>query len=81
MSKEPKIAGKSPIRVELEAGKTYAWCSCGESTNQPFCDGSHKGTDFTPVVFTAEVSKPCGMCTCKQTKNDYSCDGSHKSLA
>lgn len=81
MSKEPKVAGTSPIRVELEAGKTYAWCSCGESTNQPYCDGSHKGSDFTPFVFTAEVSKPCGMCTCKKTKNDYACDGSHKSLA
>jgi len=80
MSNEPKIAGTSPIRVELEAGKRYAWCSCGESTNQPFCDGSHKGTSFTPFVFVAEESKPCGMCTCKKTKNDYSCDGSHKSL-
>ncbi|MFT5167994.1 MAG: CDGSH-type Zn-finger protein [Saprospiraceae bacterium] len=80
MSNEPKIAGTSPIRVELEAGKTYAWCSCGESTNQPFCDGSHKGTAFSPFVFVAEESKFCGMCTCKRTSNDYACDGTHKTL-
>ena len=79
MSK-PKIAGKAPIPVELEAGKRYAWCTCGESTNQPFCDGSHKGGDYTPKVFVAEESKTAYLCTCKQTSNPAFCDGSHKSL-
>ena len=77
---QPKIAGKQPIRIELEAGKTYAWCSCGESTNQLFCDGSHKGSSFSPTVFTAEQTKMVSMCTCKHTGNPGFCDGSHKSL-
>jgi len=76
----PTIAGKSPIAVELEEGKTYYWCSCGESTNQPFCDGSHKGSDFTPTAFTAEKSGTSYLCTCKQTGNPGMCDGSHKGL-
>ena len=77
---KPKVAGTSPIPVELEAGKTYAWCTCGESASQPFCDGSHKGTSFTPLKFVAEETKTRGMCTCKATKNPGFCDGSHKSL-
>jgi len=76
----PNIAGKAPIAVELEAGKKYAWCSCGNSSKQPFCDGSHKGTEFTPKMFTAEESKTAYMCTCKQTNNPGFCDGSHKAL-
>ena len=52
--KEPVIAQKSSYQVELEEGKTYYWCSCGRSKNQPFCDGSHEGTEFKPVAFTAE---------------------------
>ena len=74
------VAAKEPIPVELEAGKTYAWCTCGHSTKQPFCDGSHKETDFTPLVFTAEESKTAYFCTCKQTDNPGFCDGSHKAL-
>lgn len=76
----PKIAAKAPIKVELEAGKTYAWCSCGESSNQPFCDGSHKGSEFEPKIFKAEETKTVNMCTCKHTSNPGMCDGSHKSL-
>ncbi len=76
----PKIAGTSPIRVELEAGKKYAYCTCGESDNQPFCNGAHKGTEFVPKVFIAEETKTVGMCTCKQTANPGFCDGSHKAL-
>lgn len=79
MSK-PKIAAKEPVKVELEAGKNYAWCSCGESTNQPWCDGSHKGTGFTPNVFKCEESKTAWMCQCKATGNPGFCDGSHKAL-
>ncbi|WP_462254309.1 CDGSH iron-sulfur domain-containing protein [Ekhidna sp.] len=74
------VAAKEPIPVELEAGKTYAWCTCGHSTKQPFCDGSHKETDFTPLVFKAEESKTAYFCTCKQTDNPGFCDGSHKAL-
>lgn len=74
------IAGKAPMPVELEAGKTYAWCSCGNSSNQPFCDGSHAGSEFTPHVFKAEETKTAYMCTCKQTDNPGFCDGTHKGL-
>ena len=76
----PKIAGKAPILVHLEAGKKYAWCTCGASTNQPFCDGSHKGGEFTPLMFEAQETKTAYLCTCKQTANPGFCDGAHKKL-
>ena len=76
----PTIAQKNPYAVELEAGKKYAWCACGESSNQPFCDGSHKTTDFSPIVFTAEETKTAYLCGCKQTGNAPFCDGTHAGL-
>jgi len=76
----PKIAGKAPIKVSVEEGKTYAWCSCGESANQPFCDGSHKGTGFAPKMYVAEATKDVHFCACKQSSHPILCDGSHKSL-
>lgn len=77
---KPKIAGTAPIGVDLEAGKSYAWCSCGLSSKQPMCDGSHKGTQFAPKVFVAEETKTTWMCTCKITENPGFCDGAHKQL-
>ena len=56
------------------------WCACGESRNQPFCDGSHKTTPFTPVKFTAEKSGKVWLCGCKQSGTKPYCDGTHKSL-
>jgi len=76
----PKVAAKVPSAVELEAGKTYAWCTCGLSENQPFCNGAHKGTEFAPKVFVAEESKTAYLCQCKATGNPGFCDGSHKQL-
>ena len=78
--KKPTIAGRIPIPVQLEAGKTYAWCACGKSSKQPFCDGSHKGTEFSPKVFVAEETKTSYMCNCKHTANQGFCDGTHKTL-
>jgi len=78
---EPKVAGTSPLAVELEAGKNYAWCSCGLSSKQPLCDGSHKGTSFTPHVFKAEESKTVYMCNCKQTAGVPLCDGAHSRIS
>ena len=75
-----KVAGKAPQMVELETGKTYAWCACGKSANQPFCDGSHQGSSITPTVFKVDEPKKVAMCMCKQTKNPPYCDGSHISL-
>jgi CDGSH iron-sulfur domain-containing protein 3 len=80
MSDAPNIAQKNPYPVAVEAGKTYFWCACGQSKNQPFCDGSHKGSSFTPTKWTAEDSKTVFFCGCKHTGNGVLCDGSHKGL-
>lgn len=77
---EPVPAQKSPFRVDLLAGKKYAWCACGRSKKQPFCDGSHSGTGLLPVVFQAEKSKTAWMCGCKATGSKPFCDGTHNSL-
>lgn len=77
---EPQIAQKSPYQVDVEAGKSYFWCACGRSKNQPFCDGSHKGTGLSPVQYKPEESKTVWLCGCKQTKTRPMCDGTHKSL-
>ena len=75
-----QVAQKGPSAVEVEAGKAYFWCACGRSANQPFCDGSHKVTDLTPVRWKAEESGTKYFCGCKQTDNRPFCDGSHKAL-
>jgi CDGSH-type Zn-finger protein len=75
-----KVAGKAPKIISLEKGKSYAWCACGLSTNQPFCDGSHKGTGFKPHVFKADKDKKAAFCMCKQTGNHPFCDGEHNQL-
>jgi len=77
---KPIIAAKTPTKVELEAGKAYYWCSCGRSNNQPFCDGSHKGTDITPLKFTAKKDGGAALCLCKASANAPYCDGSHTRL-
>ncbi len=77
---EPVIAEKSPIKITLAEGKSYAWCACGRSANQPFCDGSHKETGITPHVFKAEESKDAWLCRCKRSGNEPFCDGTHKTL-
>lgn len=73
-------ATTAPIPIEVEAGKNYFWCSCGKSANQPFCDGSHKGSEFAPIKWTAEDDGKKFFCGCKQTDGEPFCDGSHKSL-
>jgi CDGSH-type Zn-finger protein len=77
---EPVIAGKVPLPVDVEVGKTYWWCSCGKSARQPFCDGSHKGTDFTPVRYDATQTGKVWFCACKHSAKAPLCDGSHKNL-
>lgn len=80
MKEKPTVAGKVPQMVDLEKDKTYAWCSCGKSEGQPWCNGAHKGSDFVPDVFKAEDDKKAAMCLCKQTSNPPYCDGSHAKL-
>ena len=77
---EPVIAQKSPYAVAVEAGKSYWWCSCGRSAKQPFCDGSHKGSEFSPVKWDATESKTVYFCGCKQSGKAPLCDGAHKNL-
>ncbi len=74
---KPIVAAKSPVSVELDKGKEYYFCTCGKSKNQPFCDGSHKGTTFTPKAFTADEAGEEALCRCKQTANAPYCDGTH----
>lgn len=77
---QPEIGGKAPCALNVEMGKDYWWCTCGRSKAQPCCDGSHKGTGFKPMKYTAEATRVVHLCACKRTKNAPFCDGSHKAL-
>jgi CDGSH-type Zn-finger protein len=77
---EAHVAQKGPFQVELKAGEKYFWCACGLSKEQPWCDGSHKGTGFKPVVFVAEKTETVYMCGCKHTRGRPFCDGTHETL-
>lgn len=74
------VAQKGPFAVELKAGRTYAWCACGRSRKQPFCDGSHAETSLSPVVFKTERDGTVYLCGCKTTGDRPFCDGSHNQL-
>ena len=76
---QPIIADTKPIVLDLEPGDYY-WCSCGQSQKQPYCDGSHQGSDFTPVKLTISEGKKVALCLCKNTKDAPYCDGSHSQL-
>jgi CDGSH-type Zn-finger protein len=77
---QPNIAQKSPFKVELKEGEQYWWCACGLSKNQPFCDGSHKVTEFRPIQFKATETKEAYLCGCKQAGSKPFCDGTHRKL-
>ena len=77
---DPVIAQKEPIAMDVQAGKSYWWCACGKSQKQPFCDGSHKGTDFVPMEYKAEKDGKVFFCGCKHTDKSPVCDGSHTKL-
>ncbi len=76
----PHIAQKSPIKVQLEAGKTYYWCRCGASKSQPLCDGSHRGGPFKPLAYAADAAEEKWFCACKHTGGAPLCDGTHRKL-
>ena len=75
----PLIAQKSPYGIELQPG-TYWWCACGKSQKQPFCDGSHKGSSFSPMKLDIDQAKTVWLCGCKHTGNRPFCDGTHSTL-
>ena len=76
---EPHVAQRMPYAVELAPGD-YWWCACGQSRRQPFCDGSHKGSAFTPQKFSVSEAQKVWLCGCKHTAGKPFCDGSHKKL-
>lgn len=78
MSK-PVIAQKEPFVLEVNPGK-YFWCACGKSNNQPFCDGSHKGSEFSPVRTEITETKKIAWCGCKHSSNKPFCDGTHNKI-
>jgi CDGSH-type Zn-finger protein len=78
---EPVVAARAPSKVSLEAGKDYWWCACGRSQNQPFCDGSHKGSGLVPMKYTAGKSGDHWLCACKHSSKKPLCDGTHKTIA
>jgi len=80
MNELPVMAKKGPFAVDVEEGKKYWWCACGRSKSQPFCDGSHKGTEFTPVEFIADKTGMVVFCGCKRTNNQPRCDDSHMNI-
>lgn len=77
---KPLVSDNKPVAVELNEGEEYYFCACGRSNSQPFCDGSHKGTDFVPMAFTADKSGQSYLCQCKQTANPPFCDGTHTKI-
>ena len=77
---EPVCAQRAPYAIDLDAG-TYQWCACGKSRKQPFCDGSHQGTEFTPVMLELAKRTTVSFCGCKHTNTPPYCDGSHKNVA
>ena len=77
---EPTVASRTPFGMDVEAGKSYKWCACGRSRTQPFCDGSHKGSAFTPVEYRPTATGKVFFCGCKHTTTPPLCDGSHKTV-
>ena len=77
---EPVIAQRKPYAADVEEGKSYWWCACGQSADQPFCDGSHKTTEFRPILYSAAKNETVWMCGCKRSGDKPICDGSHKDV-
>lgn len=77
---EPVCTQKAPIIVDVEEGQTYHYCACGRSQKQPYCDGSHQGTTFEPIPYTAAKTGKAYFCGCRASRKMPMCDGIHKEL-
>jgi CDGSH-type Zn-finger protein len=77
---EPIVAQKAPFPIEVKVGRSYWWCACGRSRNQPFCDGSHAGTGLTPIEYKAEAERKVFFCGCKSSGKSPLCDGTHNRI-
>ena len=77
---QPEIPQKGPYAVDVVAGTSYWWCTCGKSKAQPFCDGSHMGTNFQPLEFIASKDETAWFCGCKHTCEKPMCDGTHSTI-
>ena len=77
---EPTMAQKGPYIYKAEKDDKVAWCACGKSAKQPFCDGSHKGGEFKPIIMDVEEGQTYAFCGCKRTGNGARCDGTHGKL-
>lgn len=76
----PECPLRGPYLLDLPPGD-YLWCACGRSQRQPFCDGSHAGTPFTPQPFSvAGRTRTVWLCGCKQSRHPPHCDGRHNKI-
>lgn len=75
----PKVAQKGPFVMTMQPGKYY-WCACGKSNSQPFCDSSHKGSEFSPIMEEITIEKKIAWCGCKHSGIKPFCDGTHRNI-
>lgn len=80
MTDKPIVTQCGAYKLEMEPG-TYLWCACGRSATQPFCDGSHQGTSFTPLEVEITEKRRYGWCGCRASLKGSMCDGAHKKIA
>lgn len=76
---KPVVVQKRSLKLEMEPG-TYMWCACGRSSNQPWCDGSHRGTSFRPEKVVITEKKIVPWCMCRYSEKGAICDGKHRDL-
>jgi CDGSH-type Zn-finger protein len=77
---KPEIPQRTPYVIDCEPG-TYAWCACGKSKKQPYCDGAHVGSGIVPRIEEITEARKVAWCGCKHSKNGAFCDGAHSKLS
>jgi CDGSH-type Zn-finger protein len=77
----PVVADNKPVLVRLKGGESQAFCTWGRSQRQPFCDGSHAGTNFAPMLLSVDEDQDAALCQCKASANPPYCDGTHRRIS